>query len=136
VIFLALDPDAGAQFEAELSRIRQLLEERLAQYKAKAEARSPRFHGGIGSGRNAGAQQSRARWEIRVKEKEDAEAPFGDDEGHFRKEATYRKFEHITQIDEMELRRASLGMICRHFGRKVSLARIRQLCHTATDARV
>jgi ABC-type bacteriocin/lantibiotic exporters, contain an N-terminal double-glycine peptidase domain len=24
-------------------------------------------------------------------------------------------------------------MICRHFGRKVSLARIRQLCHTATD---
>ena len=28
---------------------------------------------------------------------------------------------------------ACLGMICRHFGRKVSLARIRQLCHTATD---
>src|SRR5436189_1965993 len=24
-------------------------------------------------------------------------------------------------------------MICRHYGRKVSLARIRQLCHTATD---
>ena len=24
-------------------------------------------------------------------------------------------------------------MICRHFGRKVSLARIRQLCHTSTD---
>ena len=26
-----------------------------------------------------------------------------------------------------------MGMVCRHFGRKVSLARIRQLCHTATD---
>ena len=24
-------------------------------------------------------------------------------------------------------------MVCRHFGRKVSLARIRQLCHTARD---
>ena len=24
-------------------------------------------------------------------------------------------------------------MICRHFGRKVSLSRIRQLCHTSTD---
>src|SRR5437667_8153402 len=37
------------------------------------------------------------------------------------------------QIDEMDCGAASLGMICRYFGRKVSLARIRQLCHTATD---
>ncbi|MEO8043618.1 MAG: peptidase domain-containing ABC transporter, partial [Spartobacteria bacterium] len=36
-------------------------------------------------------------------------------------------------IDEMDCGAASLGMICRHFGRKVSLARIRQLCHTSTD---
>ena len=43
------------------------------------------------------------------------------------------KIEHIQQIDEMDCGAASLGMICRHFGRKVSLARIRQLCHTATD---
>src|SRR5437763_4956524 len=33
----------------------------------------------------------------------------------------------------MDCGAASLGMICRYFGRKVSLARIRQLCHTATD---
>ena len=33
----------------------------------------------------------------------------------------------------MDCGAASLGMICRHFGRKVSLAQIRQLCHTATD---
>ena len=33
----------------------------------------------------------------------------------------------------MDCGAASLGMICRHYGRKVSLARIRQLCHTATD---
>ena len=33
----------------------------------------------------------------------------------------------------MDCGAASLGMICRHFGRKVSLSRIRQLCHTATD---
>src|SRR5438105_3655657 len=69
-----------------------------------------------------------------VKEKEGAEAPFADDEGHFRKrKQRVRKFEHITQIDEMDCGAASLGMVCRHFGRKVSLARIRQLCHTATD---
>ena len=33
----------------------------------------------------------------------------------------------------MDCGAASLGMICRHFGRKVSLSHIRQLCHTATD---
>ena len=33
----------------------------------------------------------------------------------------------------MDCGAACLGMICHHFGRKVSLARIRQLCHTATD---
>ena len=33
----------------------------------------------------------------------------------------------------MDCGAASLGMICRHFGRKVSLSRIRQLCHTSTD---
>ncbi|HEY2123882.1 MAG TPA: peptidase domain-containing ABC transporter, partial [Chthoniobacterales bacterium] len=44
-----------------------------------------------------------------------------------------KMIEHIEQIDEMDCGAASLGMICRHFGRKVSLSRIRQLCHTATD---
>ena len=33
----------------------------------------------------------------------------------------------------MDCGAASLGMICRHFGRKVSLSRIRQLCHTSRD---
>ncbi|HZJ14434.1 MAG TPA: peptidase domain-containing ABC transporter, partial [Chthoniobacteraceae bacterium] len=37
------------------------------------------------------------------------------------------------QIDEMDCGAASLAMVCRHFGRDVSLARIRQLCHTSRD---
>src|SRR6202035_2066478 len=60
--------------------------------------------------------------------------PFADEEGFFRKRGQrIRKVDHILQIDEMDCGAASLGMICRYFGRKVSLARIRQLCHTATD---
>jgi ATP-binding cassette subfamily B protein len=60
--------------------------------------------------------------------------PFADENGLFRKrKRRIRRFEHLAQIDEMDCGAASLGMICRHFGRKVSLARIRQLCHTATD---
>src|SRR5262249_62374780 len=62
------------------------------------------------------------------------EDPFADERGLFRKDGKrLRKIEHIQQIDEMDCGAASLGMICRHFGKKVSLARIRQLCHTATD---
>src|SRR5438128_2528775 len=69
-----------------------------------------------------------------IKEGDSAGPMYILEKGRFRKKKRrIRKFEHITQIDEMDCGAASLGMICRHFGRKVSLARIRQLCHTATD---
>ncbi|MEP7072320.1 MAG: peptidase domain-containing ABC transporter, partial [Verrucomicrobiota bacterium] len=114
----------------------RLLEERLAQYKVDTEARIPldfteesvpaeaRVHNKVAlDGKDAAAAPEK-----------DSSAPFTDEEGHFRKKnRRIRRFEHIAQIDEMDCGAASLGMICRHFGRKVSLARIRQLCHTATD---
>lgn len=43
------------------------------------------------------------------------------------------KFPHVRQIDETDCGSACLAMICRHFGRSVSLARIRQLTHTSLD---
>jgi HlyB family type I secretion system ABC transporter len=132
---LALNPEAVRSLKQSFPEFGKLLEERLAQYKAETEARVPldfteelvpaeaQVHNKVAlDGKHA------------AKEKEDAEAPFADDEGHFRKKKErIRKFEHVAQIDEMDCGAASLGMICRHFGRKVSLARIRQLCHTATD---
>jgi len=61
-------------------------------------------------------------------------APFADEEGRFvkRKRRT-RKFPHVWQIDEMDCGAASLAMVCRYYGKKVSLARIRQLSHTSLD---
>ena len=44
-----------------------------------------------------------------------------------------RRFTHVRQIDEMDCGAASLAMVCRHFGKAVSLARIRQLVHTSLD---
>src|SRR6476660_5287764 len=132
---LALDPDAVRSLKQSYPEFGKLLEERLAQYKAKTEARIPLdFTEELVPAETLAHNKVALDGKFAVKEKEDAEAPFADDEGHFRKKKRrIRKFEHITQIDEMDCGAASLGMICRHFGRKVSLARIRQLCHTATD---
>ena len=132
---LALDPDAVRSLKQSYPEFGKLLEERLAQYKAKTEARIPLdFTEELVPAETQAHNKVALDGKFAVKEKEGAEAPFADDEGHFRKrKRRIRKFEHITQIDEMDCGAASLGMICRHFGRKVSLARIRQLCHTATD---
>jgi ATP-binding cassette subfamily B protein len=61
-------------------------------------------------------------------------APFADDEGRFvKRKKRIRKFPHVWQIDEMDCGAASLAIICRHYGKAVSLARIRQLSHTSLD---
>jgi ATP-binding cassette subfamily B protein len=63
-----------------------------------------------------------------------AEEPAAAEEGLFAKrKKRIRSIPLIRQIDEMDCGAACLAMICRHFGRKVSLARIRQLCHTSHD---
>jgi CRP-like cAMP-binding protein/predicted double-glycine peptidase len=49
------------------------------------------------------------------------------------KRRRFRTFPHVRQVDETDCGSACLAMICRHFGRKVSQARIRQLTHTSLD---
>jgi ATP-binding cassette subfamily B protein len=43
-----------------------------------------------------------------------------------------RRFPHIFQLDEMDCGAACLGMICRYYGRAVSLSHIREVAHTST----
>ena len=132
---LALEPDAVRDLKRRYPEFGRLMEERLAQYQAKTEARVPldfttemlpaavAAHDKIGVDKAAPAPEAA-----------ESEDPFADEHGFFRKKKKrIRKIEHIEQIDEMDCGAASLGMICRHFGRKVSLSRIRQLCHTSTD---
>ncbi len=64
---------------------------------------------------------------------EDA-GPFASPEGRFVKRAgRIRRIPFVRQIDEMDCGAAALAMVCRHFGRRVNLARIRQLVHTSKD---
>ena len=132
---LALEPGAVHGLQHRFPEFDKALRERLALYQAKTEARIPldfttellpaetRVHDKV----KLDGQQPRP-------ERTDKEEPFADERGFFRKQTRRtRKIDYIMQIDEMDCGAASLAMVCRHFGRKVSLARIRQLCHTATD---
>ncbi|MBA2433875.1 MAG: peptidase domain-containing ABC transporter [Chthoniobacterales bacterium] len=131
---LALEPDTVRDLKRRYPEFENLLEERLAQYQAKTEARVPLDFTTEMLPAEVAAHDKLGIDKKAAPAKEGTEDPFADESGLFRKgKKRIRKIEHIEQIDEMDCGAASLGMICRHFGRKVSLARIRQLCHTSTD---
>jgi HlyB family type I secretion system ABC transporter len=132
---LSLEPKAVQDLRRRFPDFEKLLGERLALYEAKTEARIPLdFTTELLPAETQVQDKVELDGEQPPAESEDREEPFADERGLFRKRAKpIRKIEHIMQIDEMDCGAASLGMICRHFGRKVSLAHIRQLCHTATD---
>jgi len=132
---LALDPQSVRDFRNRFPEFDKLLSERLAVYQAKSEARIPLdFTSEMLPAETQTSNKVELDGEQPPAKAEGEEDPFADEDGYFRKRnKRIRKIEHITQIDEMDCGAASLGMICRHYGRKVSLARIRQLCHTATD---
>jgi ATP-binding cassette subfamily B protein len=44
-----------------------------------------------------------------------------------------RRFPHVYQLDEADCGAACLAMVCRYFGKKVALSRIREVVHTSTD---
>ncbi len=132
---LALEPQDVLDLRSRFPEFDKLLSERLALYQAKTEARIPLdFTEELLPAETRRADKTELDGEQPPEGAEEKEDPFADEQGYFRKRGRrIRKIEHIQQIDEMDCGAASLGMICRHFGRKVSLARIRQLCHTATD---
>ncbi|HEY0368139.1 MAG TPA: cyclic nucleotide-binding domain-containing protein, partial [Chthoniobacterales bacterium] len=130
---LALEPEAVQELKHDFPDFGKLLEERLAQYELKTEARLP-----LDFTVEEIPAEAKAHNKVAIdqpaKPSHDGADPFADEHGFFRKRAhRIRRFEHVRQIDEMDCGAASLGMVCRHFGRKVSLTRIRQLCHTSTD---
>ncbi|MEO8439409.1 MAG: peptidase domain-containing ABC transporter [Spartobacteria bacterium] len=131
---LALEPEAVRDLKRRYPEFGKLMEERLAQYEAKTEARVPLDFTTEMLPAAVEAYDKLAVDGDKVAPAVEGEDPFADESGLFRKgKKRIRKIEHIEQIDEMDCGAASLGMICRHFGRKVSLSRIRQLCHTSTD---
>jgi len=133
---LALSPEVVLAMRRQYPEFSKLLEERLAIYNKGTEARVPldftsellpaeasMANKVALNGASDGAESA-----------DDHEEPFADESGRVRKKrGRIRSFPHVLQIDEMDCGVASLAMICRYFGRKVSLSRIRELCHTSLD---
>src|SRR6266542_2017477 len=135
---LALAPDAVQEMNQQFPEFARLMEERRAQYNLATEARVP-----LDFAQEELPAEASTTNKVQLdeppegpseEEELDGKDPFADETGLFRKrKRRIRSIPLIQQIDEADCGAASLAMICRHFGRKVSLARIRQLCHTATD---
>lgn len=125
----ALSPPAVEDLRRRFPDFARLLEERVAQYHKGTEARVP-----LDFAEEALPAEATAGGPEAAAEAEDDEAAFADEAGHFRKRGRrIRRFPFIQQMDEMDCGAASLAMVCRHFGRDVSLSLIRRLCHVSQD---
>jgi ATP-binding cassette subfamily B protein len=114
------------------------LEERIAQYDYKAVARVPLDFAEETLPAELRVQEKVGPRQVEAVEEEAPEeaagAPFATPEGRFVKRGRrIRRFPFVRQLDAMDCGAAALAMVCRHYGRAVSLARIRQLCFTSTD---
>ncbi len=113
----------------------KLLEERIAGYHADREARIP-----LDFAQELLPAEAAAHNKVQIDEEEEREPseedeePFATPDGLFAgRRRRIRRIPYVSQVDEADCGAASLAMVCRHFGRRVSLARIRELAHTAWD---
>jgi ATP-binding cassette subfamily B protein len=132
---LQLTSEALRKLMAESPELTKLLEERIAGYHADREARIP-----LDFAQELLPAEVAAHNKVQIDEQEEREPseeeeePFATPDGLFAgRRRRIRGIPFVSQVDEADCGAASLAMVCRHFGRRVSLARIRELAHTAWD---
>ncbi len=131
---LALTPETFAKLLHGDPEFRARIEERIAQYDYKQVARVPLDFAEEVLPAEAQVEPQAGAEEVEEDDEEASLEPFASPEGHFVKRARrIRRFPVVRQIDEMDCGAAALATVCRHYGRSVSLARIRQLVHTSID---
>jgi HlyB family type I secretion system ABC transporter len=138
---LKLGEEPFRRLLAENDAFRAQIEQRISQYDYERVARVPLdfaeelLPAQVDAHEKVGPEQADQIVEDEATEPADeGPGPFASPEGYFVKKAgRIRRFPHVRQIDAMDCGAACVAMICRYFGRAVSLARIRQLLHTSTD---
>lgn len=131
--FLTLGEETFTRLVESIPEFRAQMAERIAQYDY-------RDHAVVPAGLDeellpAGAtQQQVGADQADVSDDETAdESPFASEGRFVKRGGRIRRMRIIRQIDAMDCGAASLAIICRHYGRAVSLARIRQLVNTGQD---
>jgi len=131
---LKINATTFGKLYAGFPEFRAKIEERIAAQDYKRTARLPLDFVQEILPANAARTEQVSAAQVDERETAPQAGPFATTDGHFVKGSKrIRKFEHVKQVDEMDCGAASLAMVCRHFGRNVSLARIRQVVNTASD---
>ncbi len=140
---LKLTEDTFGSLLRDFPDFRRSIEERVAQYDYRREARVPLDFADEILPADVAMQEKVGLDQVDHVADDAAPSdgapsvdgrPFATEEGRFvKQDRRIRKFPHVRQIDEMDCGAASLAMVCRHYGRAVSLTRIRQLVHTSLD---
>ena len=134
----ALSPQLFDQLVVEFPKFRESIEQRIASYDYHRVARVPLdFAEELLPADTAGPEVlSDAQTRIAAVEYPqltEGEEGEGELDGFTRPQRRIRRFPHLLQVDEMDCGAASLAIICRYHGRKVSIARVRDAVHTAID---
>ncbi|MFN7915635.1 MAG: peptidase domain-containing ABC transporter [Vicinamibacterales bacterium] len=130
--FLTLGEETFTRLVNSMPEFRAQMAERIAQYDYRDNAVVP--EGLDEELLPAGAtQQQVGEDQADVSDEESDETPFASEGRFVKRGGRIRRMKVVRQIDAMDCGAASLAIICRHYGRAVSLARIRQLVNTGQD---
>ncbi|KZS71334.1 hypothetical protein A4G29_02860 [Mycobacterium kansasii] len=134
----SLEPQLFAQLVAEHPRFREHIEQRVSAYNYRSVANVPLdFADELLPADAAGPEvlseeQTRAAATIYPQQTR-VDITIEQFDGFIRSDRRIRRFPVILQNDATEAGAASLTMVCRYYGRKVSSARVREAVHTAVD---
>lgn len=129
----ALEPQLFARLLDEYPEFRQQIEQRVAAYDYERVANVPLdFAAELlpAAFTHAEQQSGAADTNLTSAEPDDDTDSF---DGFVRPGKRIRRFPVVLQADAAGAGAASLAMICRYYGRKVSIARVRDAVHTAID---
>jgi ATP-binding cassette subfamily B protein len=133
---LRFPPEVFQRLRAEFPEFRERLEQRIAQYEYRRLARVPL---------DFADEILPAEASVYDRVSPDQAGPLADEpaalagavdyrgDGRTAPPARTRRFPHLYQLDEMDCGAACLAIVCRYFGRSVSISRIREAVHTSTD---
>jgi ATP-binding cassette subfamily B protein len=134
----ALEPELFAQLVDEHPKFRERIEQRISQYDYRRVAHVPldfaeELLPADAAGPEVLSEEQTHSVATEYEPQAEDEDGNGDLDGFVRPRRRIRRFPQVLQVDEMDCGAASLAMICRYHGRKVSIARIRDSVHTAID---